>query len=73
MLPIALVALAAATLGILVILVIALSRHLARLVASLVAFQNELTPIVGRIRGDAERAARRLQGMADHLPSPRGR
>lgn len=61
MIPLAFVlAVALATLLVLVVAVIALARQVKRVVASIAAFQQELDPVLREIRSDADRASRRL-------------
>jgi hypothetical protein len=54
------IAVAIATLLVLVVAAVSLARQTKRVVGSIVAFQAELEPIVREIQGDADRASERL-------------
>lgn len=70
MIPLAFViAVALATLLVLVVAVVSLARQMRRVVASVVAFQEELDPILREIQGDADRAGRRLADLQEDLGS----
>jgi ABC-type sulfate transport system permease subunit len=58
------IVLGAATLGILLVLVISLIRQVARLAVTLGEFQREVTPVLEQIGRDADRAGTRLQAIA---------
>ena len=61
MIPLAFViAVAIATLLVLAVAAVSLARETKRVVASIVAFQAELEPILREIQGDADRASERL-------------
>ncbi|HEX6262106.1 MAG TPA: hypothetical protein VF097_04590 [Actinomycetota bacterium] len=61
MIPLAFViAVALATLLVLVVAVVSLVRQMKRVVTSIVEFQEELQPILMEIQGGADRASRRL-------------
>lgn len=61
MIPLAFViAVATATLLVLVVAVVSLARQMRRVVASIAHFQQELEPILREIQTDADRATRRL-------------
>ena len=59
------IALSVATIGILVVLVISLARQVAALAGSLREFQEEVQPVLERIRTDAEQAQGRLQRLSE--------
>lgn len=70
MIPLAfVVALAAATLVVLIVGAVAMARGLKRLSSTLVRFQRETQPYLEQIQRDAARAAERMERLA----SPDGR
>lgn len=72
-----LVTVAAASLGILLVLLVALLQQLRRVAGSLAALQKELGPVLEDVRDDAERARERLERLerareaAGRRPDPR--
>ena len=59
------VVLAAATLGVMIVLVVSLIRQVGRLAATLMSFQKELQPVLEGLRRDSDRAGQRLRSIAD--------
>ncbi len=73
MIPLAfVVALAGASLVVLVVAVISLARQTTRLASSLAEFQGEMQPILDAIRGDADRAASHLERLRTREASAGG-
>lgn len=81
MIPLAFViAVAIATLLVLVVAAVSLARQTKRVVGSIAAFQEELEPLLREIQRDTDRAGRRLarlqeerltSGEGDHARDPR--
>ncbi|HEX9891218.1 MAG TPA: hypothetical protein VGB28_04085 [Actinomycetota bacterium] len=65
------VVLSAATLGILVVMVVALIRQVGRLAGTLSAFQRDLQPVLEGLRRDADRAGERLRSIAERQAQQR--
>lgn len=73
MIPLAfVVALAGASLVVVVVAIVSLAKQTTRLASSLAEFQGEMQPILEAIRGDADRAASHLKRLRMEEAAPRG-